>query len=80
MSLFLDMSTITSNAMQQLQQTAVQKELHPVARCIPTGLEQFDMAAGEEAPDLQEQVDKGAASYARLKTSSNKKSKTSIYK
>ena len=66
MSLFLDMSTITSNAMKQhIQQTAVQKELHPVARCIPTGLEQFDMAAGEEAPDLQEQVDKGAASYAR---------------
>ena len=46
---FLDMSTINSNAAKQnIQQTAVQRAMQPVARPIPTGLEQFDMAAGEK--------------------------------
>ena len=65
---FLDMSTINSNAMKQtIQQTAVQRALQPAARPIPSGLEQFDMAAGEEEPAIQEQVDERAASYERYK-------------
>jgi hypothetical protein len=53
---FLDMNTINSNAAKQnIQQTAVQRALQPVARLIPSGLEQFDMADTEEA--IQEQVD-----------------------
>ena len=40
------MSTINSSDMQQnIQQTAVQRALNPVARSIPTGLEQFDISA-----------------------------------
>ena len=43
------MSTINSNAMKQnIQHTAVQRALQPVAHAVPPGLEQFDMAAGEE--------------------------------
>ena len=65
---FLDMSTIKPNAMKQnIQQTAVQRALQPVARAIPSGLEQFDVAAGEEIPAIQEQVDERAASYERFK-------------
>ena len=36
---FLEMGTITSNAMKQnIQQTAVQRALQPVSRAIPSGL------------------------------------------
>ena len=68
MRVFLNMSTINPNAMKQnIQQTAVQRALQPAARVIPSGLEQFDMAVGEEEPASQEQVDEGAASYARYR-------------
>ena len=40
---------------QNLQQTAVQRGLQSVARSIPTGLEQFEMADTEE--QIQQQVD-----------------------
>jgi hypothetical protein len=40
---------------QNLQQTVVQRALQPVARSIPTGLEQFDMADTEE--QIQTKVD-----------------------
>ena len=40
---------------QNLQQTAVQRALQSVARSIPTGLEQFEMADTEE--QIQQQVD-----------------------
>ena len=58
--------TMQQTAVQRaMQQTAVQRAMQPIARPIPTGLEQFDMAAGEEASALGVQVDEAAASYAR---------------
>ena len=65
---FLEMRTLISTAMKQnMQHTAVQRALQPVARAIQSGLEDFDMTAGEEQPAVQEQVDEGAASYARYR-------------
>ena len=58
---------------QTIQQTAVQRAVQPVARSIPSGLEQFDMAAGEEEPAIQEQVDERAARYERYKEQQAKK-------
>ena len=62
----LDISSINSNAMKQnIQQTAYQIELQPVARSNLTVVEQFDMADTEEA--IQEQLDEGRSSYETYK-------------
>ena len=54
---------------QHIQQIAVQRALNPVARSIPTGLEQCDMTDTDE--NIQQQVYEGreaaAASYTRHK-------------
>ena len=52
---------------QTIQQTAVQRAVQPVARPIPMGLEQFDMAAGDEAVNTQDKVDENAVGYERFK-------------
>ena len=46
---------------QTMQQTAVQRAIQPAARSIPSGLEQFDMAAGEETSALEDE------GYTRVK-------------
>ena len=47
---FLDISTISSDAMKQtIQHTAAERALHPIARIIQTGLEQLDITDTKEA-------------------------------
>ena len=71
---FLDMNTINSNAMKQtMQRTAVQRAMQPVARPIPTGVQQFDMAAGEETQVLGEELDEKGKSYQRYEDKMAKK-------
>jgi hypothetical protein len=56
---FLDMNTINSNAAKQnIQQTAYQRAIQPIARPIPSGLEQFDIADTDEK--TQQQIDDAA--------------------
>jgi hypothetical protein len=53
------MNTINSNAAKQnIQQTAYQRAIQPVARSIPSGLEQFDIADTDEK--TQQQIDDAA--------------------
>ena len=58
---------------QNIQQTALQRALQPVARAIPSGLKQFYMAAGEEETAVGGQVEVEAASYTRFKEQQAKK-------
>jgi hypothetical protein len=53
------MNTINSNAAKQnIQQTAYQRAIQPIARSIPSGLEQFDIADTDE--QTQQQIDDAA--------------------
>jgi hypothetical protein len=53
------MNTINSNAAKQnIQQTAYQRAIQPIARPIPSGLEQFDIADTDEK--TQQQIDDAA--------------------
>jgi hypothetical protein len=57
---FLDVNILNSNTMKQnIQQTAVQKALQPIARQIKTGLEQFDIFDTDES--IQQQADDNEA-------------------
>ena len=56
-----------------IQHTAVQRALQPVARSLPTGLRQFNMVDTEAA--IQEQLDDGTAGEAALYTKHKKKQK-----
>ena len=70
----LDISSRNSKAIKKIiKQTAVQRALQSVARSVPTGLEQFDMADTEEA--IQEQLDEGTVGEAASYTQHNKKQK-----
>ena len=64
----LDVNFLNSNDMKQnLQQTAVQRALQPVARSIPTGLEQFDMADTEDKIQQQVHDNESLLDEARLR-------------
>ena len=61
----LDVDSLNFNTMNQhIQQTAVQRAMHPVARQIKTGLEQWDIYDTDET--IQQQADDNAAELEEL--------------
>ena len=58
---------------QNIQQTAVQRAMQPVARQIKTGLEQFDIY--DTDADIQQQADDKAAELEYLQLIKKKKEK-----
>jgi hypothetical protein len=69
---FLDVNILNSNTMKQnIQQTAVQKALQPIARQIRTGYEQFDILDTEDT--IQQQADDNDAHLEESQTAKRKR-------